>query len=84
MLYGGVRFRWVDETVEHPTHDVQMGRLQQLFGYADRNLDDRITVPELPAPMRPMLERTMGFLDTNADGGLTVEELLARRALLGN
>jgi hypothetical protein len=84
MLYGGVRFRWVDETVEHPTHDAQLGRVQQLFGYADRDQDGRITVAELPEPMRPLLGRAMGFLDTNADGGLTVEELMARRALLGN
>jgi len=84
MLYGAVRFRWVDETVDHPTHDPQLARLQQLFGYADRDLDGRISPQELPEPLRPMLERAMGFLDTNHDGALDIDELMARRALFGN
>jgi hypothetical protein len=84
MLYGGVRFRWVDETSERPTHDTQLGRIQQLFGYADRNRDDRISVQELPEQMRPLLERAMGLFDINKDGALSTEELLALRALLGN
>jgi len=83
MLYGAVRFRWVDETVEKPTHDTQLSRIQQLFGYADRDRDDRITAQELPREMRG-LERAMGMLDTNRDGGLSIDELMARRALLGN
>ncbi len=83
MLYGGVRFRWVDETIEHQTHDTQLARIQQLFGYADRNRDDKITPQELPGEMRG-LERAMGLLDSNRDGALSIDELMARRALLGN
>ncbi|MEO6079947.1 MAG: redoxin family protein [Steroidobacteraceae bacterium] len=87
MLYGGIRFRWRDETADHVIHDQSLMRVQQLFGYLDRNRDDGITAAELPGMMQRLAGPGFLLLDQNGDGKLGVAELSSllggMRSLLG-
>ena len=71
MLYGGIRFRWRDETADHIIHDASKMRTQQMFGYMDRNRDGLLDPTELPA----VLQRFMGQLDRDGDGKLSLTEM---------
>jgi hypothetical protein len=74
MLYGSVRFRWRDETVDNPLHDYALARTQQMFGYSDQNRNGRLEPGELPQGLRRLIERQMPVLDRNNDGGLSLDE----------
>jgi hypothetical protein len=80
MLYGGIRYRWRDETADHLIHDQTLERVQQLFGYMDRNRDDALAPAELPAMLQRFVGPQLTLLDRNADGKLDVAEL---QALMG-
>jgi len=84
MLYGAIRFRWVDETSENIVHDQRHARTQQFFGYADQNRNDLIEPAELPPAMRLALQRALLNLDINGDGGISMEEFGRASAVLGN
>jgi hypothetical protein len=84
MLYGAIRFRWVDETSEHIVHNARLARTQQFFGYADQNRNDLIEPPELPPAIRQALQRGLLNLDINGDGGISMDEFGRAGTLLGN
>lgn len=75
MLYGGIRFRWRDETVDHLVNDPALMRIQQLFGYLDRNRNDGLEPAELPAMLQRLAGAQITQLDSNSDGRLSVTEL---------
>lgn len=77
MLYGGIRFRWRDETADHVIHDQQLARIQQLFGYLDRNRDDGLEAKELPGMLQRLVGPQLGLLDQDRNGRLSVAELNA-------
>ncbi len=87
MLYGGIRFRWRDETADHVIHDQSLQRVQQLFGYMDRNRDDRLEPAELPALLQRFVGPQLTLLDKDGDGKLSVAEMSGllggRMSLLG-
>jgi hypothetical protein len=74
MLYGSIRFRWRDETVDNPIHDMQLARMQQRFGAADQDRNDLVGRSELPPGMLAMLEDQFESLDADHDGGLSIDE----------
>jgi peroxiredoxin len=76
MLYGGIRYRWRDETADHVIHDPSLVRIQQLFGYLDKNHDDALDAKELPA-MLQRLAGAQGTLDRDGNGRLEFAELNA-------
>jgi hypothetical protein len=75
MLYGGIRFRWRDETADHVIHDQSLQRVQQLFGYMDRNRDDRLETTELPAMLQRFVGPQLTLLDQDGDGKLGIAEM---------
>jgi hypothetical protein len=75
MLYGGIRFRWRDETADHVIHDQSLQRVQQLFGYMDRNRDDRLETAELPAMLQRFVGPQLTLLDQDGDGKLGIAEM---------
>ncbi|MEO8315709.1 MAG: EF-hand domain-containing protein [Pseudomonadota bacterium] len=75
MLYGGIRFRWRDETADHLIHDQTLARVQQMFGYLDRNRDDGLEAKELPAMLQRLVGSQLGLLDQDKNGRLSVAEL---------
>jgi hypothetical protein len=77
MLYGSIRYRWRDETADHLIHDQTLARVQQMFGYLDRNRDDGLEVKELPAMLQRRGESQLGVLDKDGNGTLNVAELNA-------
>jgi peroxiredoxin len=75
MLYGGIRFRWRDETVDHLVNDPTGMRIQQLFGYLDRNRNDGLEAAELPGMLQRLAGPQLAQLDSNSDGRLSITEL---------
>ncbi len=75
MLYGGIRFRWRDETADHLIHDQSLARVQQMFGYMDRNRDDGLEAKELPDMLQRFVGPQLGLLDQDKNGRLSVAEL---------
>jgi hypothetical protein len=75
MLYGGIRYRWRDETADHLIHDQSLSRIQQMFGYLDRNRDDGLEAKELPALLQRLVGPQLGLLDQDRNGRLSVAEL---------
>ena len=84
MLYGAIRFRWVEETSTNIVHDQRRARTQQFFGYADQDRDDLIQPAELPPAMRLALQRGLLNLDIDGDGGISMEEFGRASTVLGN
>jgi mono/diheme cytochrome c family protein/peroxiredoxin len=77
MLYGGIRYRWRDETADHLIHDQSLARVQQMFGYMDRNRDDGLEAKELPALLQTFIGPQIPLLDQDKNGRLNVAELNA-------
>ena len=75
MLYSAVRYRWMDETVEHPTeYDAEM-RKYQLLGMLDDSVDEKLQPGELRGQLAEKINPVFAKLDANNDGGLDVTEL---------
>ncbi len=77
MLYGAVSFAWVDETAAKPIHDKGLADTYQWVGFLDRNMDGRLSWPELPERMKKRLVQGFKMVDANGDGGLDAKELFA-------
>jgi hypothetical protein len=75
MLYGAIRFRWRDETAAHLIHDQTLSRVQQMFGYLDRNRDDGLEAKELPMFLQRLAGSQLGVLDQDRNGKLSVAEV---------
>ena len=74
MLYGAMRFRWRHETAAAPTHDPALAGLRLLYGYADRNMDGRLALGEMPEQTRTRFEADFDRADSDGDGGISVPE----------
>jgi hypothetical protein len=83
MLYGSVRFRWKDETIDNLLHDPVMARIQQAFGYMDQNRNDLLELDEMAAGMRQFVERQLPVLDQDNNGALSLDEFRAISGGLG-
>jgi hypothetical protein len=77
MLYGAISFRWKDETVQAPIHDSRLARLQQMFGYSDRDMDGALSLDEMSDQMRERFEPDFARFDRDGDGGLNIAEYRA-------
>jgi hypothetical protein len=75
MLYSAVRFRWLDETVEHQTNYDELMDQTRLIGMMDDDLDERLQPSELRGRIAEMIDPQFTALDRNEDGGLDLEEL---------
>jgi len=82
MLYTAVRFRWADETVEHPTNYDQLMSQNRVIGMMDDNLDERLQKSELRGRFAEMLTPAFDKVDANHDGGIDLGEFGAARDLM--
>ena len=74
MFYTAIRFRWLDETAAAPTHDPALARLRLLYGYADRDMDGRLALGEMPEQTRKRFEADFDRADSDGDGVISVPE----------
>lgn len=77
MLYGAVSYSYVQETTEHPIHDLRRSRTTQFVGFLDRNMDGKVSWREMPRDMQKRLVQGFKAVDTDGDGGLDVDEFMA-------
>ena len=84
MLYGAMMFRWADETSAHPTHDARRADLAQMYGFMDRNRNERLEWDEMPKRMQDSFGENFARADANADGGLDMQEFTANRQRVGS
>lgn len=81
MLYGAFSYAWAEETTAEPIHDRRRANLAQYFGFADRNMDGKLSWSELPDGLKRRLVQGFKLVDTNGDGGLDIDEFLAMQAM---
>ena len=75
MLYGSFFFRWAEETQKNPVHDVLVFNLRQYFGFADVDMDGRLTPDEFGSGMRQSWDSgQLVSFDTDKDGALGFDE----------
>jgi len=77
-------FRWADETSAHPTHDARRADLAQMYGFMDRNRNERLEWDEMPKRMQDSFGENFARADANADGGLDMQEFTANRQRVGS
>ena len=78
MLYTALRYRWVDETVEHqlPQYDKDL-MSSRLIGMIDSNFDGKVQLAELRGNIGAPLKAAFPLLDANHDGVLDEKEVAA-------
>jgi len=79
MLYGDFIFAWNDETSDAPFHDSQRMDDTQFIGFADQNLDGKLSKDELSKKMQKRMANAFKAGDANNDGALSVEEFVSLR-----
>ncbi len=78
MFYTSLRYRWMDETVEHQTNYDDLLQSTRLLGMMDDNLDDKVEEAELRGPFATMLAGgKFQMVDANKDGGIDQKEFEA-------
>ncbi len=77
MLYGSVSYAWLNETSDTPTHDKLRADTHQFIGFADADMDGKVSKDEMPERMREGIGWKWFFVDKNKDGGLDAGELEA-------
>ncbi|MEZ6029986.1 MAG: hypothetical protein R3C46_09555 [Hyphomonadaceae bacterium] len=79
MFYTSMRYRWVDETVEHQTNYDQLLNKTRLLGMLDDDLDEKVQMSELRGQFKQMIGNPMAFamVDKNKDGGIDMDEFEA-------
>jgi hypothetical protein len=77
MLYGAFSYAWAEETSANPIHDPQRAQIAQFFGFADRDMDGKLSWSELPDGLKRQLVQGFSAADRNNDGGLDIDEFLA-------
>jgi hypothetical protein len=76
MLYGAIQFRWADETSDRKTHDLQLARAKQMFGFLDRNIDGRLQWNELPPQLQARVAHAFPVEMRETDQGLDFAQFL--------
>ena len=77
MLYGGISYRYLEPPQPGFIVDPQPHFMTSLaLGFLDINMDGRVSLSEMPAPMRDALALTFTMLDNNKSGGLEYDQLL--------
>jgi hypothetical protein len=84
MLYSAVRFRWMDETADHPTKNDELMNQTRLLGMMDDNLDEKLQSAELRGKLADQVRPEFAKLDTNSDGGLDLTELAPVMQAMGS
>jgi hypothetical protein len=79
MMATYLHYRWVDETVKHPTpeHEKEL-QANLMMGILDDNMDGKIELSELKGGDQgpvAMLKKYFALIDTNHDGALDAQEL---------
>lgn len=75
MLYGSFFFRWSEETRDHPVHDPLQFGLRQFYGFADADMDGRLSVSEMGPDMRASWDAgRLKPADLDKDEALSFEE----------
>ncbi|MBS0333645.1 MAG: hypothetical protein JSS35_12835, partial [Proteobacteria bacterium] len=86
MMATYLHYRWVDETVAHPTPEYEkLFQANLLMGVLDDNMDGKIERAELkggPTGPVPMLKKYFDLIDTNHDGALDANELAAAQKMM--
>lgn len=77
MLYGAFSYAWAQESSAAPIHDPRRAEIAQFFGFADANMDGRLSWRELPDGIKRRLVQGFNVVDTNGDGGLDIDEFMA-------
>jgi hypothetical protein len=75
MLYGSVSFSWTDERSDAPIHDLMTADAAQWLGFADSNMDGKMSRDEMWPSLRERIGWRWWFLDTNFSGGLELPEM---------
>jgi len=83
MLYTAIRYRWADETSDHPTDDYQdLLEASRFMGMIDANLDGKIEPGELRGQIGERLKANFAFIDTDHDGSIDANELAAMQKMM--
>jgi peroxiredoxin len=82
MLYTALRYRWMDETANHPTNNDELLKQSRLIGMLDSNLDGKVEESELRGPIGEKIKAKFALFDKNHDGALTMAELAPVQAMM--
>jgi hypothetical protein len=83
MFYTSLRYRWLDETVEHQTNYDDLLNRTRLLGMLDDNIDGKVQESELRGQFATMLSGgKFAMVDTNKDGGIDQAEFEAVMKLM--
>ncbi|UTW54803.1 redoxin domain-containing protein [Kordiimonas sp. SCSIO 12610] len=78
MLYGSFFFRWTDESKTNPLHDPLQFNLRQFFGFADRNMDGKLSRDELSGNLAQAWDSgRLKQVDRDNDNALSFAEFYA-------
>jgi hypothetical protein len=78
MLYGSFFFRWTDESKENPLHDVLQFNLRQYYGFADRDMDGKLSRAEVGGNLgRAWDKGELKQVDRDNDNALSFQEFYA-------
>ena len=78
MLYGSFFFRWTDETHDKVLHDPMGFEIRQLYGFADADMDGKLSPAEMPGWLRNAWnDGPAKRADFDKDGAMAFNEFLA-------
>lgn len=78
MLYGSFFFRWTEETHDKQVHDPMAFEIRQLYGFADADMDGKLSIDEMPGWLRNAWnEGPAKRADFDKDGAMAFKEFLA-------
>jgi hypothetical protein len=83
MLYTALRYRWADETSDHPQIAFEKDlRNNQLMGILDVKMNGKISLADLQGPMADKIKANFAKIDTNHDGFIDANEMRVASAFM--
>ena len=77
MLYGSFFFRWTEETHAKQVHDPMAFEIRQLYGFADADMDGKLSPEEMPGWLRNAWNNGPAKrADFDKDGAMAFNEFL--------
>jgi len=77
MLYGSFFFRWTEETHKKQIHDPMAFEIRQLYGFADADMDGKLSPEEMPGWLRNAWNNGPAKrADFDKDGAMAFNEFL--------